>query len=85
MLKSSLLVSSFLSLPINFTHASALESALIQGVNFLNGVLEVKWYRVNRSTVIIRWKGILKLSLSNFSIILLFFSDFLRLPEIFCI
>ena len=36
MLKSTPLVSLFLSLSINFAHASALESFLIEGVKFLD-------------------------------------------------
>lgn len=60
MLKSTLLVSLFLALSINFAHASALESALIKGVKFLDDVPEVQWYRVDGSTLIIGWKGIPK-------------------------
>ena len=40
MLKSTLLASLFLSLFINFAHASALESALIEGVKFLDDIPE---------------------------------------------
>ena len=58
MLKSTLLVSLFLSLSINFAHASALESSLIEGVKFLDDVLEVEGYRGDGSTLIIGWKGI---------------------------
>jgi hypothetical protein len=53
MLKSTVLVSLFLLLFINFAHASALESALIKGIKFLDDVPEVKWYRVNGSFLII--------------------------------
>jgi hypothetical protein len=53
MLKSILLVSLFLSLSINFAHASALESSLIEGVMFLDDVLEVEGYRGDGSTLII--------------------------------
>ena len=60
MLKSTLLVSLFLSLSINFAHASTLESALIEGVKFLDDVPEVEWYRVDGSTLIIGWKCIPK-------------------------
>ena len=60
MLKSTLLVSLFLSLSINFSHASALESSLIEGVKFLDDVPEVEWYRVDGNTLIIGWKGIPK-------------------------
>lgn len=60
MLKYTLLASLFLSLSINFAHASALESALIQGVKFLDDVPEVEWYRVDENTLIIGWKGIPK-------------------------
>jgi hypothetical protein len=58
MLKSTLLASLFLSLSINFVHASALENALIEGVKFLDDVHEVEWYRVDGTTVIIGWKGL---------------------------
>jgi hypothetical protein len=58
MLKSTLLVSLFLSLSINFVHASALESTLIEGIKFLDDVPEVEWYRVDGRTLIIGWKGI---------------------------
>ena len=57
MLKSTLLASLFLSLSINFVHASALESSLIEGVKFLDDVLEVEGYRGDGSTLIIGWKG----------------------------
>jgi hypothetical protein len=53
MLKPTLLVSLFLSLSINFAHASALESALITGVKFLDDILEVELDRVNGSTLVI--------------------------------
>ncbi len=58
MLKSTLLASLFLSLSLNFAHASALESALIEGVKFLDDVPEVEWYKVDGSTLVIGWKGI---------------------------
>ena len=58
MLKSTLLASLFLSLSLNFAHASALESALIEGVKFLDDVPEVEWYRVDGNTLVIGWKGI---------------------------
>ena len=61
MLKSTLLVSLFLSLSINFAHASALESSLIEGVKFLDDVLEVEGCREVGRTLIIGWKG-----MSNF-------------------
>ena len=57
MLKSTLLVSLFLSLSINFAHASALESSLIEGVKFLDDIPEVEGYREDGSTLIIGWKG----------------------------
>ena len=57
MLKSTLLASLFLSLSINFVHASALESSLIEGVKFLDDVAEVEGYREDGSTLIIEWKG----------------------------
>lgn len=60
MFKSTLLASLFLSLFINFAHASALESALIEGVKFLDDIPEVEWYRLDGSTLIIGWKGIPK-------------------------
>ena len=53
MLKSTLVVSLFLSLSINFAHASALESSLIEGVKFLDDVLEVEGYRGDGSTLLI--------------------------------
>jgi hypothetical protein len=58
MLKSTLLASLFLSLAINFVHASALESSLVEGVNFHDDVPEVEGYREDGSTLIIGWKGI---------------------------
>ena len=57
MLKSTLLASLFLSLSINFVHASALKSSLIEGVKFLDDVLEVEGCRGDGSTLIIGWKG----------------------------
>jgi hypothetical protein len=45
MLKSTLLASLFLSLSINFVHASALKSSLIEGVKFLDDIPEVEGYR----------------------------------------
>jgi hypothetical protein len=57
MLKSTLLASLFLSLSINFVHASALESSLIEGIKFLNDVPEVEGYREDGSILIIEWKG----------------------------
>lgn len=58
MLKSTLLASLFLSMSLNFAHANALESALIEGVKFLDDVPGVEWYRVDGRTLIIGWKGI---------------------------
>ncbi|MBC8286457.1 MAG: hypothetical protein H8E42_03175 [Nitrospinae bacterium] len=58
MLKSTLLVSLFLSLCLNFAHANTLENALIEGVKFLDDVPGVEWYRVDGRTLIIGWKGI---------------------------
>ena len=57
MLKSTLLVSLFLSLSINFSHASALESSLIERVKFLDNVPEVEGCREDGSTLLIGWKG----------------------------
>ena len=57
MLKSTLLASLFLSLSINFVHASALESSLIEGVKFLDDIPEVEGYREDRIILIIGWKG----------------------------
>ena len=57
MLKSTLLASLFLSLYINFVHASALESSVIEGVKFLDDVPEVEGYREDGSTLLIGWKG----------------------------
>jgi hypothetical protein len=57
MLKSTLLASLFLSLSINFAHASALESSLIEGVKLLDDVPEVEGCREDGSTLIIEWKG----------------------------
>ena len=57
MLKSTLLASLFLSLSINFVHASALKSSLIEGVKFLDDIPEVEGYREDGSTLIIGWKG----------------------------
>ena len=57
MLKSTLLASLFLSLSINFVHASALESSLIEGVKFFDDIPEVEGYREDGSTLIIGWKG----------------------------
>ena len=65
MLKSTLLVSLFLSLSINFAHASALESSLIEGVKFLDDVPEEEGYREDGSTLIIWWKGCLIFSLTQ--------------------
>jgi hypothetical protein len=57
MLKSTLLVSLFLSLSIKFSHASALESSLIERVKFLDDVPEVEGCREDGSTLLIGWKG----------------------------
>ena len=57
MFKPILLVSLFLLLSSNFAHASALESSLIEGVKFLDDVLEVEGCRGDGSTLIIGWKG----------------------------
>ena len=57
MLKSTVLASLFLSLSINFVHASALESSLIEGVKFLDDVPEVEGCREDGSTLLIGWKG----------------------------
>ena len=58
MFKSTLLVSLFFSLSLNFAHAYTMESALIEGVKFLDDVPGVEWYRVDGRSLIIGWKGI---------------------------
>ena len=58
MLKSILLASLFLSMPLNFAYANSIESAVIEGVKFLGDIPEVEWYRVDGRTLVIGWKGI---------------------------
>jgi hypothetical protein len=61
MFKPTLLASLIFSLLSAFSvlsHADSLESALIDGVKFLDKVPEVEWYRVDGKSLIIGWRGI---------------------------
>ena len=58
MLKPILLAILILLTSLTFSHANSLEKAMIEGVKFLDEIPEVEWYRVDRKSLIIGWRGI---------------------------
>jgi len=57
-LKPILLAILILLTSLTFSHANSLEKAMIEGVKFLDEIPEVEWYRVDRKSLIIGWRGI---------------------------